>query len=82
MMKQFNYLVIAFLMLLSLACQESEKPTVSFTFDDGITKDILDYKFQDWNERILNTLRAADLKAMFFVTGFNKTDKKGKFLLA
>ena len=33
------------------------KPKVSFTFDDGITKDLAGYKFEDWNEMILAALR-------------------------
>ena len=62
--------------------QRNKKPTVSFTFDDGITNDIVNYKFEDWNNLILNSLNEADLKAAFFVSGFNKTSPKGKFLLA
>jgi len=56
-------------------------PKISFTFDDGITRNLVDYSFQDWNEMILATLDTHDLKAVFFVTGFNKLDKKGKYLL-
>ena len=80
------------ILISGLACEEQtktkptlpkqpEKPTVSFTFDDGITKDIATYKFEDWNSMILQSLKEANLKAVFFVTGFNKTDKKGKYLL-
>jgi len=58
-----------------------EKPKVSFTFDDGVTYDILDFKFETWNQMILNTLEKSDLQAAFFVTGSNKLDKKGQFLL-
>ena len=57
------------------------KPKVSFTFDDGITNDIVGYKFEDWNEMILTALRKANLKSIFFVTGSNKKDSKGKYLL-
>lgn len=57
------------------------RPTVSFTFDDGITRDLVDYRFKDWNEMILKSLRDANLKAVFFVTGFNKLNAKGKYLL-
>lgn len=60
---------------------KNDKPTVSFTFDDGITYDIVDFKFKVWNNLILEALDEADLKAIFFVTGFNKTDLKGRFLL-
>ncbi len=59
-----------------------EKPTVSFTFDDGITKDLAGYKFEDWNQMILNALDEEDLHAVFFVSGFNKMDRKGKHLLS
>ena len=57
------------------------KPVVSFTFDDGITNDIVDFKFEEWNEMILSHLENENLKAVFFVTGRNKTDEKGQFLL-
>lgn len=61
--------------------QSRSKPKVSFTFDDGITTDVLHYAFEDWNEMILSSLREAGLQAAFFVTGANKRDEKGKFLL-
>ena len=57
------------------------KPKVSFTFDDGITSDIASFKFEDWNQMILSTLEKEELTAVFFVTGKNKLDTKGKFLL-
>lgn len=65
---------------------ESEKiiesrPVVSFTFDDGITSDIADFKFEEWNKMILSHLEKENLKAIFFVTGSNKLDEKGQFLL-
>jgi len=92
-MNKSNTLLIIILFFLSFACKEQappeteaipkpEKPSVSFTFDDGSTNDITNYKFEDWNRLILNTLKEANLKAVFFVTGFNKTDQKGKYLLA
>jgi len=60
---------------------EKKKPTVSFTFDDGATNDIVNFKFEEWNNLILSALEDANLKAIFFVTGINKRDKKGEFLL-
>jgi len=57
------------------------KPTVSFTFDDGVTKNIAGYEFEDWNNMILSSLRKEGLTSVFFVTGSNKSDKKGKYLL-
>ncbi|MDJ0646618.1 MAG: polysaccharide deacetylase family protein [Flavobacteriaceae bacterium] len=54
---------------------------VSFTFDDGITHDLAGFKFKDWNQMILTALREEGIKAAFFVTGSNKIDEKGSFLL-
>ncbi len=59
-----------------------EKPKVSFTFDDGITTDQPTVAFEDWNQLILTALEEAELKAVFFVTGANKLDERGKHLLA
>ena len=56
-------------------------PKVSFTFDDGITHDIANYAFEDWNQMILSSMEKEEIKAVFFVTGSNKLDDKGKFLL-
>ena len=57
------------------------KPTVSFTFDDGITSDLAGFEFEDWNNRILSHLEKEQLKAVFFVTDRNKLDEKGQCLL-
>ena len=91
-MKQFPILLLLSFTL-ALACGEKSpadiekpqtkaKPTVSFTFDDGITHDIVNYKFERWNGMILAALETADLTAIFFVAGHNKLDKKGRYLLA
>ena len=58
-----------------------EKPTVSFTFDDGLINDIATYKFEDWNQYILNTLEEENIKAFFFLATHNKRGKKGKYLI-
>jgi peptidoglycan/xylan/chitin deacetylase (PgdA/CDA1 family) len=57
------------------------QPTISFTFDDGVTSDIPGYPFEQWNKMILDHLDNAGVKAIFFVKGSNKTDAKGQFLL-
>ncbi|MEH6620344.1 polysaccharide deacetylase family protein [Maribacter arcticus] len=57
------------------------KPTISFTFDDGITSDLAGIKFEEWNSMILSHLENENLKAVFFVTGKNKLNKKGQNLL-
>lgn len=58
------------------------KPIVSFTFDDGITNELAGFEFKDWNRMILSHLDNNKVKATFFVTGRNKTDEMGQFLLS
>ena len=57
------------------------QPRVSFTFDDGITKDRSGYPFEEWNDMILSSLDNAEVTALFFVSGSNKSDEKGRYLL-
>lgn len=57
------------------------QPTVSFTFDDGNTSDLAGFPFEEWNSMILSHLEKEHLTAIFFVTGKNKMDEKGQFLL-
>ncbi len=85
---------LALILLLGCKNQSSEKtetsglennwanmPAVSFTFDDGITSDLVGFPFEEWNQMILSHLEKEDLKAAFFVTGSNKLDEKGQRLL-
>lgn len=57
------------------------RPSISFTFDDGNTSDMPGYPFETWNALLLQHLQKEQVKAVFFVTGNNKTDVKGRFLL-
>jgi peptidoglycan-N-acetylglucosamine deacetylase len=57
------------------------QPVISFTFDDGITNDMPGHSFEQWNDMILLHLEQEGVKAVFFVTGNNKSDQKGKWLL-
>ena len=96
-MKPYHFLVLFLLFLNCIKNQHTEKklvsevmlqpqeklelPKVSFTFDDGITRDLAGYKFKDWNQMILDALKKEGIKAAFFVTGENKRDSKGQYLL-
>lgn len=68
-------------LMLAISLASYGQPTISFTFDDGITGDLSGYRFQEWNQMILDALSEENLNAIFFVTGFNKSDKKGRYLL-
>jgi peptidoglycan-N-acetylglucosamine deacetylase len=77
-MRRF-WLLICFGLLFSVS---HAQPRISFTMDDGVTQDMPGYAFKTWNEMILSHLDKAGIKIIFFVTGSNKTDEKGKYLLA
>ena len=57
------------------------QPTISFTFDDGVTDDMPGYAFAEWNGMILEHLDHAGVQSIFFVTGKNKADDLGQALL-
>lgn len=88
-MKQIAPLLLLFFLPLSCVVKKgdtanpisSERPKISFTFDDGITADMPGYSFETWNAMLLQHLEKERIKAVFFVTGSNKTDAKGRFLL-
>ncbi|RYU91037.1 polysaccharide deacetylase family protein [Emticicia agri] len=64
------------------AKQQQEKPKIAFTFDDGQIDDMGPYKLHQWNELILSHLKKHQLKAILFSMGRNKTNEKGKYVLA
>ncbi|TSE04439.1 hypothetical protein FOF46_26295 [Aquimarina algiphila] len=72
--------ILLFIILL-ISIKMISQPTISFTFDDGITEDRCEYSFKDWNAMLLGHLEKANIKTIFFVTGKNKIDENGKFLL-
>jgi peptidoglycan/xylan/chitin deacetylase (PgdA/CDA1 family) len=74
-----NYLFLFLLVLPTLTANAQKK--ISFTFDDGSLGDRPGYAFEDWNKQLLGHLDKAGVKAIFFVTGGDKTSAKGKYLL-
>ena len=68
--------IIIFLITLQVSSQ-----SVSFTFDDGAIGNRPNYTFNEWNGMLLKKLKDANIEAMFFVTGKDKTGAKGKKLL-
>lgn len=68
-------------LILLVTIQVFSQSKVSFTFDDGALGDRPNYTFDEWNGMLLKKLKDANIEAMFFVTGKNKTGAKGKRLL-
>jgi len=60
---------------------EQKRPTISFTFDDGITHNQAGYKFKDWNKKLLKSLDNANIRSVFFIKTGDKLNKKGLFLI-
>ncbi|MDX1909328.1 MAG: polysaccharide deacetylase family protein [Bacteroidia bacterium] len=60
---------------------QKEKPKISFTFDDGQTNDIGNYKLEVWNQMLLDNLKKHNVKAILFSYGANKLSEKGKYVL-
>lgn len=77
-MKQVVFITVV---SLYIALRAYSQPSVSFTFDDGNTQDMPGYPFEKWNDMLLSHLDHGGIKAVFFVTGSNKLDKKGSYLL-
>ena len=58
------------------------KPKVSFTFDDGSTRDMPNLKLEEWNEMILTSLEKHGAKAVLFANVGPLQNAKGKYVLS
>ncbi len=74
-----NYLFLTAILALSVTA--GAQPTISFTFDDGMTSGMGGYALEEWNEMILESLDKAQVKAVFFVKTEGKSTEKGMYLL-
>ncbi len=70
-----------FIFLLITSISIYGQPSISFTFDDGTMQDRGEFKFEDWNNMLLNSLDDANIKAVFFVKTQNKSSKEGQYLI-
>ncbi|MDE3741112.1 polysaccharide deacetylase family protein [Maribacter polysaccharolyticus] len=68
-------------LILLVTIQVFSQSKVSFTFDDGALGNRPNYTFDEWNGMLLKKLKDANIEAMLFVTGNDKTGAKGKKLL-
>src|SRR5512145_135119 len=74
-------LALAFIFLAWKNNDQNQKPCVSFSFDDGSTKDRLTYQNLEWNSMIRKQLKDNQLHAVWFVAGRSIDSKEGKQLL-
>lgn len=89
MIKNWTFLFLATVLELLFSCNSKtnaqngvqDKPKISFTFDDGQTNDIGEYKLKVWNQLLLDNLKKHNLKAILFSLGANKSTEKGKYVL-
>ncbi|MEM9341057.1 MAG: polysaccharide deacetylase family protein [Bacteroidota bacterium] len=58
------------------------QPKISFTFDDGTTKDRGGYALEEWNNMLLGKLESEGIQATLFATGYDKADSIGNYLLS
>jgi peptidoglycan/xylan/chitin deacetylase (PgdA/CDA1 family) len=68
-------------LILLITIQIFSQSKVSFTFDDGALGNRPNYTFDEWNGMLLKKLKDANIEAMLFVTGNDKTGTKGEKLL-
>ncbi|MFN3195875.1 MAG: polysaccharide deacetylase family protein [Chlorobiota bacterium] len=75
----FRFFTILFLVCINL--YSTEKSKISFSFDDGSTKDYPNYKSDDWNRLLLKTLDKHSIQAILFVKGKSLDNSKGEIIL-
>lgn len=61
--------------------EQMTKPMISFSFDDGSTHDLYGMSSNEWNGKILNSLKKHSVKAVFFVLGQGLDSEKGREIL-
>lgn len=61
---------------------KKDKPKISFTFDDGSTKDFPNYPLEKWNKLILQHLQEHKVKAVLFATGSFLSGERGTYVLS
>lgn len=87
-MKHFHSIYFIFILSVLITffgCQDNkdnEKPTISFSFDDGDTSDFPNYSNEEWNLMLLNKLAEKQVKSVLFVKGKNLDNKRGKEIIS
>lgn len=88
MKKQFLIIVSCLLASIAISCsavgeeeKEQVKPQISFSFDDGSTRDFPNYPNEEWNQLLLDKLQRKQVKAILFVKGRGLDNPRGKEII-
>lgn len=86
-MKNFHLTYFTFILSVLITfpgCQkkkDNEKPKISFSFDDGDTRDFPNYSNKEWNLMLLSKLSEHQVKSILFVKGKSLDNKRGKEIM-
>jgi peptidoglycan-N-acetylglucosamine deacetylase len=82
MKKTIGFILLAFVLVTcKFYKQNSDKPHIAFSFDDGNPNDILNYKGAEWNALIVDQLKKYGLTSVWFVRAKSIDNDKGRLLL-
>ncbi|HMS64365.1 MAG TPA: polysaccharide deacetylase family protein [Ignavibacteria bacterium] len=90
---KINPIIFILIILIELFCNlnkchvnaqslNTDKPKISFTFDDGSVDDMPGYKLEEWNQMLLDNLQKFELSSILFSMGKNKESERGKYILS
>lgn len=77
----FTIVTMISMLISGFSDTEKEKPHISFSFDDGSTRDRHIYNASEWNSMIRNQLKDNNIQAVWFVAGKGMDSNEGKELL-
>ena len=61
--------------------EQEKKKRVAISFDDGSTRDMPGYSWEEWNGMILDHLEKHGVRSLFFAAGRQLNSAKGKYVL-
>jgi peptidoglycan-N-acetylglucosamine deacetylase len=74
-------LLVSILLTSRIDSQSNAQPTIAFSFDDGRTDDMPNYKGEIWNNLIIDQLKKNQIQSVLFVSGRSLDNEKGKAFL-
>lgn len=75
------FLIVNLFWNFSFSQNATEKPKISFSFDDPTLKDLASYKNEVWDKMILKTLKKHKMQSTLYVCGMRIDSPEGLKLL-